>query len=230
MGDGLGDAAGAEQPATTSTPRTPASHRRARPRGRGSCIATSPSWRGRRRGHYPPYSGLGHPYMHRTCIRPRRLCRRCRRGAARRIVGIGAKERGEEGRCRAMADVDSAGIGIRASVRRHRLIVFGALVIALTVAALAAHLGEAATPFALAFVPFMSALIVDLRPEWRERAPCGVDACGKQCAHAGQPRDRPSRGVAGPGDRDHGVRDRYRPGLDAYAPAAGGGTTGRRQP
>jgi membrane protease YdiL (CAAX protease family) len=59
-----------------------------------------------------------------------------------------------------LAEVDASGSGIRVSVRRHRLIVFGGLVLLLTVAAMAAQLGEAATPFALVFVPFVSAIIV----------------------------------------------------------------------
>jgi uncharacterized protein len=59
-----------------------------------------------------------------------------------------------------VADVDSSSSGIRGSVRRHRLIAFGGLVLFLTVAAMAAQLGEAATPFALVFVPFVSAIIV----------------------------------------------------------------------
>jgi membrane protease YdiL (CAAX protease family) len=50
--------------------------------------------------------------------------------------------------------------GFRGIVRRHRLIVFGVLVLVLTVAAMAAQLGEATTPFALVFVPFVSAIIV----------------------------------------------------------------------
>jgi hypothetical protein len=40
------------------------------------------------------------------------------------------------------------------------LLVFGGLVLLLTVAAMAAQLGKAATPFALVFVPFVSAIIV----------------------------------------------------------------------
>ena len=59
-----------------------------------------------------------------------------------------------------MAEGSSGRGGIRASVKRHRLIVFGGLVIALTIASMAAQLGEATTPFALVFVPFVSALIV----------------------------------------------------------------------
>jgi membrane protease YdiL (CAAX protease family) len=59
-----------------------------------------------------------------------------------------------------VVEVDSSGGGIRDSVRRHRLIVFGGLVLLLTVAAMAAQLGETATPFALVFVPFVSAIIV----------------------------------------------------------------------
>lgn len=59
-----------------------------------------------------------------------------------------------------MAQVDSAAGGIRSGVKNHRLIAFGALVIALTGLSMAAQLGEATTPFALVFVPFVSALIV----------------------------------------------------------------------
>jgi membrane protease YdiL (CAAX protease family) len=59
-----------------------------------------------------------------------------------------------------VAEVDPSDRGIRDTVRRHRLIAFGGLVIALTLASMAAQLGEAATPFALVFVPFVSALIV----------------------------------------------------------------------
>jgi membrane protease YdiL (CAAX protease family) len=59
-----------------------------------------------------------------------------------------------------LAEVDPSTGGIPATVRRHRLMVFGALVVALTVVAMAAQLGEATTPFALVFVPFVSALIV----------------------------------------------------------------------
>lgn len=59
-----------------------------------------------------------------------------------------------------MAEVDSSGGGVRDSVRRHRLTLFGGLVLLLTVAAMAAQLGEAATPFALVLVPFVSAIIV----------------------------------------------------------------------
>lgn len=57
-------------------------------------------------------------------------------------------------------DGDPAGRGFRASVRRHRLITFGGLVAALTLIAMAAQLGEATTPFALVFVPFVSAIVV----------------------------------------------------------------------
>ena len=59
-----------------------------------------------------------------------------------------------------VADVGSGDLGIRSSVRRHRLIVFGGLVLLLTVVAMAAQLGETATPFALVFVPFVSAILV----------------------------------------------------------------------
>ena len=59
-----------------------------------------------------------------------------------------------------VAQVESSSGGIRGNVRRHRLIVFGGLVLLLTVAAFAAQLGETATPFALVFVPFVSAIIV----------------------------------------------------------------------
>ena len=59
-----------------------------------------------------------------------------------------------------VAEFDSGAGGIRGTVRRHRLIIFAGLVIALTAAAMAAQLGEATTPFALVFVPFVSALIV----------------------------------------------------------------------
>jgi membrane protease YdiL (CAAX protease family) len=59
-----------------------------------------------------------------------------------------------------VAEVDSSGSGLRDGVRRHRLIMFGGLVLLLTVAAMAAQLGETATPFALVFVPFVSAIIV----------------------------------------------------------------------
>jgi membrane protease YdiL (CAAX protease family) len=55
---------------------------------------------------------------------------------------------------------DSSDGGIRGSVRRHRLMVFGGLVLGLTLVAMAAQLGRDATPFALVFVPFVSALIV----------------------------------------------------------------------
>jgi uncharacterized protein len=55
---------------------------------------------------------------------------------------------------------DSSDGGIRGSVRRHRLMVFGGLVLGLTLVAMAAQLGKDATPFALVFVPFVSALIV----------------------------------------------------------------------
>ncbi len=50
--------------------------------------------------------------------------------------------------------------GIRATTKRHRLIAFGGLVIVLTVIAMAAQLGEATTPFALVFVPFVAAIVV----------------------------------------------------------------------
>jgi membrane protease YdiL (CAAX protease family) len=59
-----------------------------------------------------------------------------------------------------VAEVESTDRGIRDSIRRHRLIAFGGLVIALTLVSMAAQLGEATTPFALIFVPFVSALIV----------------------------------------------------------------------
>jgi membrane protease YdiL (CAAX protease family) len=59
-----------------------------------------------------------------------------------------------------VAEVDRSDRGIRDSVRRHRLIAFGGLVVTLTLVSMAAQLGEATTPFALVFVPFVSALIV----------------------------------------------------------------------
>jgi membrane protease YdiL (CAAX protease family) len=59
-----------------------------------------------------------------------------------------------------VVEVDPTGRGIRDSVRRHRLIAFGALVVVLTVVAMAAQLGRDATPFALVFVPFVSAIVV----------------------------------------------------------------------
>src|SRR5687767_3083423 len=59
-----------------------------------------------------------------------------------------------------VAESDSPASGIRGRVARHRLIAFGGLVIALTAAAMAVQLGEATTPFALVFIPFVSALIV----------------------------------------------------------------------
>ena len=46
------------------------------------------------------------------------------------------------------------------AVRAHRLIAFGALVVALTVIVMAAGLGAAMTPFGLVFVPAISALVV----------------------------------------------------------------------
>jgi membrane protease YdiL (CAAX protease family) len=59
-----------------------------------------------------------------------------------------------------VAEAVSSGRVIRGSVSRHRLIAFGGLVVALTLVSMAAQLGEAATPFALVFVPFVSAIIV----------------------------------------------------------------------
>jgi membrane protease YdiL (CAAX protease family) len=49
---------------------------------------------------------------------------------------------------------------MRGSVRDHRLIAFGGLVVAFTLIAMAAQLGRDATPFALVFVPFVSAIVV----------------------------------------------------------------------
>jgi uncharacterized protein len=73
---------------------------------------------------------------------------------------LSAAEAQTDGEGVTVAEVESSGGGIRGSVRRHRLIVFGGLVVLLTLAAMAAQLGEAATPFALVFVPFVSAIIV----------------------------------------------------------------------
>ncbi|HEX7347432.1 MAG TPA: CPBP family glutamic-type intramembrane protease [Candidatus Limnocylindrales bacterium] len=49
---------------------------------------------------------------------------------------------------------------MRSIVREHRLFVFGGLVVVLTLVAMGLGVGEAATPFLLVFVPFVSALLV----------------------------------------------------------------------
>lgn len=53
----------------------------------------------------------------------------------------------------------SARPGIRATVGRYRLVVFGALVVLFTVAVAAANLGRETAPFALVFVPAVAAVI-----------------------------------------------------------------------
>ncbi|HSL77310.1 MAG TPA: CPBP family intramembrane glutamic endopeptidase [Candidatus Limnocylindrales bacterium] len=59
-----------------------------------------------------------------------------------------------------VAGIDGAAPGVRGSVREHRLVAFGGLVLVLTLVAMAAQLGKDATPFALVFVPFVSAIVV----------------------------------------------------------------------